>query len=341
MIVPSSTSSSEVGGPWGRTWLLALVLAATTLGLVESAWRARGFAPAVTDSARLWSAHRWRAEGLAQPGSVVVGASRAQYALDLPAFADETGWPAPIQLAIQGRSPLPVLKDLAADPSFRGLVIVEVTERILFERSRQRELKATRRVAESRELAVNQTARLESALDEWVGGTFAFRNPELAVDRLLFLSQGGYAILPRERWVEADRSAKMDFARVDAASQEQKWLSRLEKEPATPARVRDRILSETKAAVETIRARGGEVVFVRFPSGGRLAALENQKFPRDAYWDVLVERVGGPAIHFADYEDLRAAPTPDGSHLDVRDTEPFTRALARILVERLASRTGT
>lgn len=311
-----------------------------TLGLVESAWRARGFAPAVTDSARLWSAHRWRAEGLEQPGSVVVGASRAQYAMDLPAFADETGWPAPIQLAIQGRSPLPVLRDLAADPSFRGLVIVEVTERILFQRSRQREIKAKKRVEQSRELAVNKTAGLESALDEWVVGTFAFRNPELAVDRLLFLSQGGYAILPRERWVEVDRSAKMDFARVGAAGQEQKWLSRLEKEPATPARVRDGIIAEMKTAANEIRARGGEVVFVRFPSGGRLSALENQKFPREAYWDVLVERVGGPAVHFADYEELRSVPTPDGSHLDLRDTEAFTRALARVLAEQLEQKTS-
>ncbi len=335
MIVPSSTSSSEVGGPWGRTWILAIVLAAIALGAIELHWRGRGFEPAVSDSARLWSAHRRRAQELEQPGSVIVGASRAQYGFDLEAFADETGWPEPIQLALQGRSPLPVLQDLADDPSFSGLVIVEVTDRIVFQATRQRERRARQRVAESRELAVNQTESLEGWMDQLVGRTFAFRNPELAPDRVLALSQAGLPVVPRERRVLADRSAKMDFDRVDAAGLERRWLGRATSEKPPGPRLRNRVAREFAAAVEAIRARGGEVVLVKLPNSGRLAEVEDAKFPRDQFWDVLVERVGGPSIHFEDYEELRATATPDGSHISANDAPGFTRSLARILQEQL------
>lgn len=332
--MPSSTSSSEAGavtGPWGRTWLLALVLAAATLGAVEWEWRSRGFAPAVSDSARLWSAHRLRAEGLTRPGSVIVGTSRAQYAIDLDAFGDEVGWPAPIQLSLQGRSPLPVLKDLAEDPTFSGLVIVDVTERIYFQRTRQRERRARERIEESRELRANQTAAFESAIDQWIGETFVLRNPEVAPDRALALWADGFDVEPDERWVESDRSAKMDFSRVDPVKRHRRWLDAFRAERAPPRDVRNRIIRATRHAVETIRGRGGEVVFVRFPSHGALGYRERSMFPRDDYWDVLVERTGAPGIHFSDYESLKSFETPDGSHLDMRDADAFSRALARIV----------
>ncbi|MDG2304066.1 MAG: hypothetical protein P8R42_05310 [Candidatus Binatia bacterium] len=334
--MPSSTSSSEVGGPWGRTWLLAVVLAALVLGGAEQQWRARGFTVAVSDSARLWSAQRRRADGVEQPGSVIVGASRAQYGFDLDVFADETGWPAPIQLALQGRSPLPVLEDLAADASFSGLVIVEVTERILFQWTRQREARARRRVEESHALAASQTETFEAWIDGAVGGHLAFRNPELSFDRMLGLAHGGFALVPRERWVLPDRSAKMDFSRARAAILENRWVRRLAAEEPPGAVVRGRILDEVAKAVEAIRARGGEVVLVRMPGSGALAAMEEQKFPRESFWEVLVRRVGGPAIHFEDYEELRSIATPDGSHIDFRDAPEFTRALARVLQRQLA-----
>ncbi len=336
MTVPSSISSSEVGGPWGRTWILAIALAAVALGAIELHWRARGFKPAVSDSARLWSTHRHRAHGLERPGSVIVGASRVQYAIDLDAFADETGWPVPIQLAIQGRSPLPILNDLAEDSSFKGLVIVEVTDRILFQASRQRERRARLRVAESRELAVNQTEGLEAWFEALVGSTFAFRNPELSPDRLLALSQAGLRATPRERWVESDRSAKMDFSRVNEAGLEQRWVRRLATEKRPGLRLRNEIIGEVAASAEAIRARGGEVVLVKLPNSGRLGEMENERFPREVFWDVLAERVGGPAVHFEDYEELRSIPTPDGSHVDAADAAEFTRTLARIIKQRAA-----
>lgn len=272
------------------------------------------------------------------PGSVIVGASRAQYAIDPSAFGDEVGWPAPIQLSLQGRSPLPILTDLAADPTFSGLVVVDLTERIYFDRTRQRERRARQRVEESRALGANPVAFIEAAIDAWIGDTFVFRSPAVAPDRLLALTQDGFSIEPDERWVEADRSAKMDFSRVDPVRRHRRWLDAFRAEQAPPRRVRDRIVGVTSDAVKRIRARGGEVVFVRFPSKGALGALERKVFPREEYWDVLLRRTGAPGIHFSDYESLQSFETPDGSHLDRRDAEAFSRALARLVREKTAVR---
>jgi len=334
MIVPSSTSSSETER-WGRTWLLALVLTAMALFSAESYWRSRGFAAAVPDTARLWAFHRSRASGARRPQSVIVGSSRTQFGIDLDEFAAATGWPKPIQLSLQGRSPLPVLTDLAADPSFAGLVLVGVNERILFQADGEREARAREWVVESDTLAVSPTLPVESWIGEAISSRLVFRSPELAPDRQLAYLQGGYALRPRERWVLADRSAKIDFDRVNPNALEERWLGRLRREKTPSPESRDAVIERLAESVEAIRARGGEVVLIRMPSSGRLGAMENRKFPRSRFWDVMVARLGVPAIHFADDERLRSTRTPDGSHIDVADVPNFTRALARSVLERV------
>lgn len=48
---------------------------------------------------------------------------------------------------------------------------------------------------------------------------------------------------------------------------------------------------------EQIRARGGKVVFVRFPYTGELKALEDRLSPREKTWDPLLKATNVPGIH--------------------------------------------
>ena len=335
MNVAFSTSNFEVIGAWGRTWFLALGLALVSLAALEFHWRSLGFAPAVRDSAALWSEHRSRASGMERPGSVVVGASQSQFGIHPPAFAEKTGWPEPIMLSMQGRSPLPILADLAADPSFAGLVIVGVNERILFQESRRRELRAKRRLQESRDLAAQPTTDLETRMTAALDGRFALRSLEVAPDRLLALWRAGFSREPRERRTLPDRSAQLDFRRGDAEAMEKRWIRRLVKEKSPTTKQRDETIEAVREAVAGIRARGGEVVLVRMPSGGRLAHMEERKFPRAQFWEPLVAGSGAVGLHFRDYPSLAAIPVPDGSHIDVVDAPAFTRALAGLVSERV------
>src|SRR5205085_10723037 len=61
---------------------------------------------------------------------------------------------------------------------------------------------------------------------------------------------------------------------------------------------------DTAEAVQRPRARGGKVVFVRFPVSGELKKLEDQKTPRAKSWDPLVQATGAPGIYFEDFPEL-------------------------------------
>ena len=114
-------------GPWGRTWLLTAVLGLVILGGWEYHWRQRSFQPSRVSDEPLWLMAREHLASSAKPVALL-GASRLQVGLDLDVFAEVTGIK-PEQLAICYSSPIPVLRHLAEDESFRGLVICESPNR--------------------------------------------------------------------------------------------------------------------------------------------------------------------------------------------------------------------
>jgi hypothetical protein len=111
-------------------------------------------------------------------------------------------------------------------------------------------------------------------------------------------------------------------------------------EPVTEAQVEETI-AHAKAAVETIRARGGEVVFLRPPSSDPVLANEIVRHPRERVWDRLVHETGTVGLHFADDPSLAAMDLPEYSHLSPPCARHYTFAYAsklRELVPRLATR---
>src|SRR5712671_4186696 len=105
--------------PWARVFLLVLLTEIICVASWESFWRAHYFVPDdYEDTPALWQIQRERATGSA---TVLIGSSRMWQDVDLTAWERAAG-ARPIQLAIAGKNPRPVLGDLAADPAFRGLV---------------------------------------------------------------------------------------------------------------------------------------------------------------------------------------------------------------------------
>jgi hypothetical protein len=97
-------------------------------------------------------------------------------------------------------------------------------------------------------------------------------------------------------------------------------------------------IAELSRDIASIRARGGDVAFVRFPSSGGLRELERRDFPRERYWGRLAGEVDAVAIHFEDFPALGAYQPPEWSHLSREDAVRFTRALVPILMDSLARR---
>jgi len=87
--------------------------------------------------------------------------------------------------------------------------------------------------------------------------------------------------------------------------------------------------------INKIRARGGEVVFVRPPSAGDYRPLELKYHPRAEYWDRLLIDTNSVGVHFEDHLELQGFRTPEWSHLHSEDAPKFTAALIPILDAKL------
>lgn len=90
-------------------------------------------------------------------------------------------------------------------------------------------------------------------------------------------------------------------------------------------------LQRIAKAVAAIQKRGGKVVFIRYPSTGKIRELEAQFTPRNLFWDQIIAVSGAPGIHFEDYAELSGFQCPEWSHLSKKDSILFTQNLMPIL----------
>jgi len=93
---------------------------------------------------------------------------------------------------------------------------------------------------------------------------------------------------------------------------------------------------QTAGAVKKIRARGGQVIFVRFPHSGPLKELEDKATPRTAAWTRLMQETGAPNIYYSDHPEL-IFDCPEWSHLTAADATEFSKRLVPHLKRALAA----
>src|SRR5579863_463650 len=117
--------------PWRPIFFGALALLLLLLAVWEGYWRAQGATPGYYNSNGEWAQQRRRIDQGEGGKMVLTGASRILFDVQLQVWEKAAG-ERPIQLAIEGTSPLPVLEDLAADPQFTGRVLVGVASDIFF-----------------------------------------------------------------------------------------------------------------------------------------------------------------------------------------------------------------
>ena len=108
--------------------------------------------------------------------------------------------------------------------------------------------------------------------------------------------------------------------------------------PEVQQRMLEDVLEEVRRNVETIRARGGEVVFVRAPSAGPFREIELKAVPREKTWDAMLERADAIGVHFEDHPELQGYEIPEWSHLRASETDEFTANLIAILRREMQAR---
>lgn len=326
--------------------MLVVVIAAVTA--YEMHLRNSGLGISYDDGPALWANKRAQVYADSEDHIVIIGSSRIKYDLDLETWKKQTGIE-PIQLACVGSSPMPILKDLANDPEFHGRLIIDVTEPIFFsgmpfffERPT-----AALKYYHDHTIAQDVSFQLHSALESQLVlldeenlslnaqlGIMPYIVPQLQ-DRPgvfggpVFPIEFGRTTFDRQTYM-TDRFVA-DTAQVGIVRSI--WAG-LAKMPMPPPMNDQQILAfmqEVKKSTDKIKARGGDVIFVRTPSSGAFRQMELMGFARARYWDKLLQVTGCPGIHFEDDAATKDLVCPEFSHLTMADAKRYTKAFVRIL----------
>jgi len=321
--------------PWPRILAAALSLLLIAMGTWEWRMRALGLqAGDLDDGPSFWAEQRRRIDG-GDVAIAILGDSRILFDTDLARFEKVTGV-RPVQLAIAGSTALPFLEDLADAPQFKGLAIVGIADRSYF-----RGGGGLGAVALDRYRFESPAVRASFLLHRALSRVLAFLDQKYRLNALVRLLDGGWRAsvqLPiNERlWklgtITDDRQTFL-WARVETdtrvrAHQRAAWGRFL---PPFPAATIMSTVERTRRAVAKIRARGGEVVFVRPPSAAELRAYEEQTVSRAQGWDLLLRRAAVHGVHFDDYPAMQDLVLPEYSHLSRACATVFTDAYARAI----------
>lgn len=359
--MPSSTSSSEPVAATDRAYVrplpaldaarvawMALGLCLVVLAGWEHYWRSQGAVPGYRNSDGLWAIQRRRLDRGEGDKQLIVGSSRMLFNLQLPVWERLAG-ERPIQLALEGTSPVPVLEDLAADPDVTGRLLVGVAPDLFF----------TGFAYRGKALEVYRKETPAQRAGQWLSMTLlepwlAFYDPDFALGTVLKRQPWPpRAGVPQSEAVrklsvsDRDRNTRM-WQRVErdpayAAMAQRIWAQDFdvppEGGPEAEARTAREQVDRAAKAVRTLRARGVEVIFVRPPSSDRYYEFENRRFPRATTWDVLLQETGAPGIHFEDWPELQGYHLPEWSHMSAAEAERFTEALHQV-VERVRAGHG-
>ena len=329
--------------------IMVLSLTTMLIGGYELYLRHLGYTISFDDSESIFADKKRKIYLPKDDATVFIGSSRVKYDVSTVTWRKLTG-ETPIQLANVGSSPIPVLKALSADPLFKGKLIIDVAEPLFFDlsgRSFERPKKC-----------------LDFSNDETPAQRFSFHINTLQKSNFVLLDKDNHALsamlvfffifkkkkkmdfpkYPTEfSMMNFDRNNKMTDRYVD---QDRKGVKMMQdiwmqlasmgaKAPPMPVHVIDSFIKDVKFQTDQIRARGGEIVFLRPPSSGPLWKGEQMGFPRDKFWEKILTVTGSKGMHFADHAELSKMNCTEFSHLRQSDTKIFTQKVVEVLSKEM------
>ena len=283
-------------------YLKAVCLAGTLVILSLISWesylRRQGFTLSYNDDESLWANARKKIYDTSPAAPVLVGTSRTKFDIDLETWKSITG-KVPVQLGIVGTNPRPVLNDLANDAEFKGTVLVDIMEPLFFqpdgsfmESSAKKRLNYYPRWSLSQQASFYINRQLEDHLIFLDEERFSLNS---MLKRLPIQSRPGVFVFPNfpidleYASPEGQLTFTDKFLQDTSAQHEMQgvWtkLGLLSTKRGVSGDTLTNIINSVAKSVNQIKARGGQVIFVRFPSSNPVRKAEKQAYPRELYWD--------------------------------------------------------
>ncbi|WP_264564589.1 hypothetical protein [Flavobacterium sp. N3904] len=325
----------------------AILMAVLTLCVVlvwEIYLRHLGVNHSYDDGPPLWSNSREKVYQSPDNTVVFIGSSRNKYDLDIPTWKSQTGFDA-VQLAIEGSCPRPLLEDLANDPNFKGKLVIDVTEGLFFSNAPHNSEKPIENIKYYHDRTPAQQTSF--FINKPLESVFVFLEKDdfslnARLDALEIPSRPGVFMMPIFPWEFNRNTYERQSCMTEAFVNDPKLTGQVKgiwhffaemSKKAPPMSEKDltAIFNSVKTATDKIKARGGEIIFVRTPSSGPYLQGENMAFPRSKYWDRLLKVTQCQGIYFKDYPAIAHFECPEFSHLSPPQAKIFTKNIIEIL----------
>ena len=297
-------------------------------------WRSRGHIPTAVDSRQEWSTHREQVSESSEQQVVIVGSSYMQMGFSTDTFRRMHPDTQLTQLAVSGGgNALPVLRDLAMDDSFHGIVICSLREAWLtsvdaFEQ---------KSYVDYYRKKYTFADKLECSLRNWVSSrSVVLSASEVRPDSVVrMLSEGrglptpSYLTLQKDRWLLAD------YSKTDADDIRRKWYQSKNRPTGREQASLDSSgeIVDLNPCVERIKRRGGAVIFVKMPVAHYVRPFAAQKTSASPVWQKFAKSTLAVAINSRDHKRFDALEFQDPHHLDFRQAGVFTKELLTLLDE--------
>lgn len=327
-------------------WLMIVVM-------IEWRLRELGYQPTIQDNRQIWMRERLRASESGSKALILIGASRIQLGIDLDSLHRLTGL-TPIQLAIDGSAPGPVLRGLAEDPTITGTILVDLypsgiggtAAGISGYQDGYDQLRRTGRLDRIKpDIETSLTGFVKENLSLYADGA----TPYLSITYRLIpgLRQGQYLVTHPDRSRTADYSLlpmpRTYYYRTlrtlgieGSVSPDDPDIHRILRKaidaemPVSNIGFRQHT-AELATLSKTIERRGGRVIFINMPTSGMVREIEERRFPRELFWDYFRQHIGTRSFSANYSSELGSYRCPDGSHLDQSDRRRFTEILVKVL----------
>lgn len=358
--MPSSTSNSDShirdipNQPWAKLVIAAIAVFIVAMAGWEAFARKMQHLPGTQFQGfgKMWTLERRKLDRPNNIRIVLTGSSRMMWAADLDILEDGFG-ERPLQLALPGTGPALIVEDIVNNTDFDGLILVGVTS-FLFNRLDEGffggEAFDNYHNEAPSQWAGTKIHRLLSKhlgfLDE------AFALPEL-LERYsdLPVREGAenllekdwklgdhYEDLQTDMWPPVETPGSFDNQQITNF-----WTPGLKRPPETPERMAE--MSDSAIAfftplIDTLRARGGDMVFILMPADGLYLEHDKKTNYFDLTWQPMSDGFNAAAVNSYDYPELSSnLQIPEWSHLSRASQDLWSRDVVPIIkAQYLATR---
>jgi hypothetical protein len=325
--------------PWAK--MGTFVFFAVALLTAGWEWNARSRlglrAGDIGDSPQAWAEAR-RAADHAQVA--IVGDSRILFDTDQGRFQALTGVK-PVQVSHVGTNSRTLLEHFANDPNFHGLLLVGMADTMYFGMP----------VIGLAGNAVHNYAKNAKPsqltglwLDRRLQNDLAFMDGDYRLSLLVNRAtdhglRKGVDSPYEEVWKISETFPGRQYFMWDRIETDRYLREHARhawgrfKGPNIPAGLANKVIARSAEAVRRIRARGGDVIFIRPPSAPELRVVEEKRIPRKVGWDRLLVGTNAKGIHADDLPQAQNLVLPEWSHLSRKCAAVFTDAYVRRLVQ--------